>query len=56
MKVPVISIVGAISCQGIVVINGLFKFQRIIVFAFSTPTVSQILMGRLLRKQEGSAS
>jgi len=31
MEVLVIGIVGAIICQGISVINGLFKFQCIIV-------------------------
>lgn len=36
MKVHVISIVGAIICQSILVINGLFKFQCIIFFALST--------------------
>jgi len=40
MKVLVISIVGAIICQGILVINGLFKFQCIIVFAFLSLTVA----------------
>lgn len=40
MKVLVISIVGAIICQNIFVINGLFKFQCIIAFAFSTLTVA----------------
>lgn len=37
MKVLVISIVGAIICQSILVINGLFKLQCIIVFAFLDP-------------------
>lgn len=47
MKVLVISIVGAIICQSILVINGLFKFQCIIAFAFLTVAVAWILMGHL---------
>lgn len=47
MKVLVISIVGTIICQSILVINGLFKFQCIIVFAFLTVAVAWILMGHL---------
>lgn len=47
MKVLVIGIVGAIICQSMLVINGLFKFQCLIVFAFLTLTVAWILVGYL---------